>query len=184
MFARMFFGKRLISCERMETKMEFRLARETDIDSICELVASAVVHMREQKIFQWDEIYPTREDFLNDLQENALSVGVIDGEIAVTFTVNQTCEPEYNDGDWQYPEEEYRIVHRFCVHPKFQGRGVAGRTLRHIEEKLRRQKIGAVRLDTFTGNPPAIALYTGNGYEKRGFADWRKGRFYLMEKKL
>ncbi|MDE5716310.1 MAG: GNAT family N-acetyltransferase, partial [Lachnospiraceae bacterium] len=101
-----------------------------------------------------------------------------------TFTVIQIWEPEYNDGDWQYPDEEYRIVHRLCVNPKFQGRGVAGKTLRHIEEELRRQKIGAVRLDTFTKNPSAIALYTGNGYEKRGFADWRMGRFYLMEKKL
>lgn len=168
----------------MEIKMEFRPARETDIDDICDLVASAIARMREQKIFQWDEIYPAREDFLNDLQENTLSVGVIDGEIAVTFTVNRTCDPEYNDGDWQYPEEEYRIVHRLCVHPKFQGRGVAGLTLRHIEEELRRRKIGAVRLDTFTQNPSAIALYAGNGYEKRGFADWRMGRFYLMEKKL
>lgn len=171
--------------ERTEVlKVEFRRAWETDIDNICELVASAIAHMREQKIFQWDKMYPTREDFFNDLQENTLSVGLIDGEIAVTFTVNQICEPEYNDGDWQYPDEEYRIVHRLCVKPKFQGRGVAGQTLRHIEEELRRQKIGAVRLDTFTKNPSAIALYTGNGYEKRGIADWRMGRFYLMEKKL
>jgi len=165
-------------------KMEFRPARQEDIDSICELVAAAIAHMQEQGIFQWDKIYPTRGDFLNDLQENTLFVGLIEGEIAVTFTVNQTCDPEYDDGDWQFPEEEYRIVHRLCVNPKFQGRGVAGRTLRHIEEELRRQKIGAVRLDTFTQNPPVIALYTGNGYEKRGFADWRMGRFYLIEKKL
>ncbi|MDE5718115.1 MAG: GNAT family N-acetyltransferase, partial [Lachnospiraceae bacterium] len=100
--------------------MEFRPAWETDIDNICELVASAIAHMREQRIYQWDEMYPTREDFLNDLQENTLSVGLIDGEIAVTFTVNQICAPEYNDGDWQYPAAEYRIVHSLCVHPKFQ----------------------------------------------------------------
>lgn len=164
--------------------MEFRPARQEDIDSICELVAAAIVHMQEQKIFQWDEIYPTREDFLKDLQESTLFVGMIEGEVAVTFTVNQTCDPKYDDGDWQYPEEEYRIVHRLCVNPKFQGRGVAGRALRYIEEELRVQKVGAVRLDAFSKNPTAIALYTGNGYEKRGFADWRMGRFYLMEKKL
>ena len=27
-------------------------------------------------------------------------------------------------------------------------------------------------------------LYEKNGYIKRGYADWRKGRFWLMEKKL
>ena len=168
----------------MEADLEFRRARQTDIDGICALVASAIIHMHEQKIFQWDEKYPTRVDFLDDLQENTLSVGTIEGKIAVTFTVNQTCDPEYDDGDWQYPDEEYRIIHRLCVNPEFQGRGVAGRTLRHIEEELRRQRIGAVRLDAFSKNPTAVALYTGNGYEKRGFADWRMGRFYLMEKRL
>lgn len=168
----------------MEASLEFRRACRTDIDGICALVASAIIHMQEQKIFQWDEKYPARVDFLNDLQENTLSVGTIEGKIAVTFTVNQTCDPEYDDGEWQYPNEEYRIVHRLCVNPEFQGRGVAGRTLRYIEEELRRQKIGAVRLDAFTQNPTAVALYTRNGYEKRGFADWRMGKFYLMEKKL
>ncbi len=164
--------------------MEFRQAEQADIDQICGLVASAIAHMREQKIFQWDENYPTREDFLEDLQENTLYVGVIEGEIAVTFTVNRTCEPEYEDGDWQYTEQEHRILHRLCVAPKFQGKGVAGRTLGYIEEELRRRGIGAVRLDSFTQNPVAVALYTRNGYEKRGFADWRMGRFYLMEKRL
>lgn len=168
----------------MEASLEFRRACRTDIDGICALVASAIIHMQEQKIFQWDEKYPTRVDFLNDLQENTLSVGTIEGKIAVTFTVNQACDPEYEDGEWQYPNEEYRIVHRLCVNPEFQGRGVAGCTLRHIEEELRRQKIGAVRLDAFTQNPTAVALYTRNGYEKRGFADWRMGKFYLMEKRL
>ena len=42
----------------------------------------------------------------------------------------------------------------------------------------------SVRLDTFTQNPFAQKLYRHNGYESRGYADWRKGRFDLMEKKL
>lgn len=164
--------------------MEFRPAKREDIDEICELVAAAVTHMREQQIFQWDKIYPTRGDFLGDLQKNELFVGLIEGEIAVTVTVNRTCDPAYDDGDWQYPDEEYRIIHRLCVAPKFQGMGVAGRTLRYIEEKLRRQGVGAVRLDVFSKNPAALSLYTGKGYERRGFADWRMGKFYLMEKRL
>lgn len=180
----MFFGERLILCKRMKTNLEFRRARETDIDAICELVAAAIAHMREQQIFQWDKNYPTREDFLGDLEENTLSVGLAEGEIAVVFTVNQTCEPEYDDGDWQYPEEEYRIIHRLCVHPKFQGRGVAGQTLVYMEEGLRKQGVGAVRLDVFSKNPAANAMYEKHGYERRGFADWRMGRFWLMEKKL
>ena len=81
----------------MESELEFRPAQQTDIDGICALVASAITHMQEQKIFQWDEKYPTRDDFLGDLKENTLFVGTIEGKIAVTFTVNQTCDPEYEE---------------------------------------------------------------------------------------
>ena len=111
-------------------------------------------------------------------------VGTIAGEVAVTVTVNQTCEPEYQNGDWQHREQKYCIVHRLCVHPRHQGKGVAGQTLAYIEAEMRKRGIGAVRLDAFSQNPCAIALYTGRGYERRGVADWRKGRFYLMEKRL
>ena len=42
----------------------------------------------------------------------------------------------------------------------------------------------SVRLDVFTKNPFAQKLYRNNGYKVRGYADWRKGRFDLMEKEL
>ena len=38
--------------------------------------------------------------------------------------------------------------------------------------------------DVFTENPYAQKLYRKSGYQVRGYADWRKGRFDLMEKKL
>lgn len=40
------------------------------------------------------------------------------------------------------------------------------------------------RLDAFTENPFALKLYDNLGYSRVGYADWRKGRFYLMEKYL
>lgn len=42
----------------------------------------------------------------------------------------------------------------------------------------------SVRLDVFSKNPYAIRLYENNSYEKRGNVCWRKGEFYLMEKKI
>lgn len=79
---------------------------------------------------------------------------------------------------------EYRVIHRLCVNPVYQNRGIAAQTLSHIEEELQKSGIKAVRLDVFSKNPFALSLYLGNGYEKVGFADWRKGSFYLMEKLL
>ena len=42
----------------------------------------------------------------------------------------------------------------------------------------------SIRLDVFSENPFAQKLYRKNGYVTRGSAEWRKGRFDLMEKIL
>ena len=76
------------------------------------------------------------------------------------------------------------LFHRLCVNPAYQNRGIAKDTLSHIEQELRKSNIEAVRLDAFSENPYALSLYQKAGYEKVGVADWRKGRFYLMEKRL
>jgi ribosomal protein S18 acetylase RimI-like enzyme len=44
--------------------------------------------------------------------------------------------------------------------------------------------IDTIRLDVFTLNPYALKMYEKSGYIKVGFAHWRKGEFYLMEKKV
>ena len=48
--------------------MIYRLAKETDIDTICFLVENAVKKMESQQIFQWDNLYPTKSDFLDDIK--------------------------------------------------------------------------------------------------------------------
>ena len=53
-----------------------------------------------------------------------------------------------------------------------------------IQHALNEMGYQSVRLDTFTENPFAQRLYLHNGYESRGYANWRKGKFDLMEKKL
>ena len=56
--------------------------------------------------------------------------------------------------------------------------------LQHVEEQVKNMGYNSIRLDTFTKNPFAQRLYLHSGYESRGYAGWRKGRFDLMEKKL
>ncbi len=162
--------------------MFYRLAEEKDIDAICNLVKAAVTKMEEHQIFQWDDLYPTKDNFLDDIQKHQLFVGVLQNDIAVVYAVNKEFDEEYQNGKWQYTDCEYRIIHRFCVNPAYQNQGIATKTLVHIEEELHKSNIKAVRLDVFSKNPTALSLYLKSGYKKVGIADWRKGRFFLMEK--
>ena len=163
-------------------EISFRKAEMADLEEVYRLVRDAVAHMEEQNIMQWDELYPTRDDLLTDIEEDQLTVGVTEGNIAVIYVLNQESEAEYVNGNWQRPDEPYFVIHRLCVSPDFQNRGVARQTLLQIEKTLRASGIHAIRLDVFTQNPFALRLYEGLGYVKTGYADWRKGRFLLMEK--
>lgn len=164
--------------------MNYRLAALNDIDSICSLISDAIKQMENSGIFQWDSLYPTREDFDIDINNKTLSV-VEEGEkLAAIYVINQECEKEYNNCKWNNPDETACIIHRLCVAPSFQNKGIGKQVLKHIEEQAVQLSYTSIRLDVYTQNPYALKLYRNSGYEERGFADWRKGRFILMEKTL
>jgi ribosomal protein S18 acetylase RimI-like enzyme len=162
----------------------YRLVQEADIVEVGKLIKLAVDEMESQGIYQWDDIYPTVDDFMCDIKKQQLYAGIINGEIAVVYVVNKECDEAYETGAWKYQNSEYRVIHRFCVNPKYQNKGIAKAVLKHIEKELVTQKVETIRLDVYSENPYALKLYFNNAYEKVGFADWRKGRFFLMEKNL
>lgn len=162
--------------------IDYRLANVNDLEEINLLVQKAISKMEDNDIHQWDELYPTKEDFANDIKNGDLYAGIIGSEIAVVFALNQESDEDYKNGTWACPERAYFVLHRLCVNPAFQNRGVAAKTMQYIEEMLRNKEIQAIRLDVFSKNPYSQKLYARAGYVRTGTADWRKGRFYLMEK--
>lgn len=105
-------------------------------------------------------------------------------QLIAIYTINTEYNPEYLNAKWKYNREIACIIHRLCVSPEVQNRGIGKIVLNHIENQLQNMGFESVRLDVFSENPYAIRLYEKCGYVKRGYADWRKGCFWLMEKKL
>lgn len=163
-------------------EIQYKAVALEELDEVCGLVDKAVQTMIRNKIYQWDEIYPAREDFEEDICRRQLYAGVMDGRIAVIYVLNKECDEQYKNGSWKHEKEPYYIIHRLCVNPAFQNQGIASRTLRHIEEQLTAWGIHAIRLDAFSENPFALKMYANLGYHRVGCANFRKGKFYLMEK--
>lgn len=164
--------------------MHFRLGTKSDINEICSLVKKAIQLMEQLGIHQWDELYPTKEVFLEDIEKNTLYIVTQNNQIIAIYTINQECDDEYDDFTWDNPVESACILHRLCVSADVQNNGIGTKVLYHLEEQVKQMGYSSIRLDVFSENPYALRLYEKNGYEKRGYADWRKGRFYLMEKTL
>lgn len=162
----------------------FVQAKESDLNTIFEMFQSAIMDMEEKGIFQWDELYPDRDILKEDIQKGQLYVGFMENEPVAAYVLNRECDGEYANGRWNYEGDSYIVIHRLCVNPKYQNHGIGTCTMKYIEECARKKGKESVRLDAFTENPIAKKLYEGLGYQIVGFANFRKGRFFLMEKGL
>jgi ribosomal protein S18 acetylase RimI-like enzyme len=164
--------------------MLFSRAQRTDFPELIALYRAATKRMDEQGIPQWDEIYPGGRVIREDISRGQMEVCRIDGRIAAAFSLEFFREGGYEPAAWRYAEPRFAVLHRLCVHPDFQGRGVAASAMDYLEERVRSLGVRAVRLDAFSQNPAALRLYEGRGYQKAGEIAYRKGLFYLYEKKL
>ncbi len=164
--------------------IRYRLGRFEDIESITALIQEAIKEMEKHNIYQWDEIYPTVKDFEDDIKKGNLYVAEENEKIIALYVISAEADEAYNYTEWKYPSETSLVLHRFCVSPSFQNRGIGRKVLTEIELQVKNKGYDSIRLDVFTKNPYAQRLYRNNGYEVRGFAEWRKGRFDLMEKHL
>ncbi len=164
--------------------MEYRLGTKRDLDAICSLIREAIGVMEKNGIDQWDEVYPARNDFEEDIRKQTLYLAFQGQELIALYSISRDCDDQYQNAQWENDGLSAIILHRFCVSPRFQNRGIGKLVLQHIEEQVRDLGYRSIRLDVFTGNPFAQKLYLHHGYVPRGYADWRKGRFALLEKEL
>ena len=164
--------------------MIFSTAQAQDLAEILRLFRAATTQMDAHGVYQWDEIYPDEEILGEDIARGNMTVGTIDGRIAVAFMLDYCEDSDYESAAWQYREQNIVVLHRLCVHPDFQGRGVARQAMDYLENIVRAQGIKTIRLDAFSQNPTALHLYESRGYQKAGEISYRKGLFYLYEKKL
>ena len=164
--------------------MDFSYACSEDLPELFGLYRAAIARMDEQNIPQWDEIYPSIEVLQADVSSGQMQIGRVNGKIAVAFLLEECSEEDYEDADWRYRDPRFIVLHRLCVHPAFQGQGVARQTMDFLEQAVLDSGLSAVRLDAFSLNPAALKLYESRGYEKAGEIQFRKGLFYLYEKRL
>ena len=164
-----------------ENSISYRKATNEEVPAIQKFVDEAKILMNKQSIPQWDEIYPTCEDFYDDAAKNELYVGEINGRLAVCFTLNQFQDEDYLKVEWKNSGNDFMVIHRLCVNPEFQGKGIGEKTCRYIEGLVRSKNCSSIKLDAFTQNPISLAMYQKLGYKTQGYADWRKGKFKLME---
>lgn len=164
--------------------LKIKKAELEDLNIIISIFRNAINAMNDNNINQWDEIYPTNTNLEQDILNKQMYVGIKDDEIVSAVVINNEFEEEYKNGNWRYENERFAVVHRLCVNPIHQNKKIGKDTMIKIEELLKIEGIQSIRLDAFSLNPYALQMYETLGYQKVGEVNWRKGLFYLLEKKL
>ena len=139
-----------------------------DAFSVMQLITLCREDLRSRAIHQWDEIYPNLEVVENDARAESLFVIRHEGECVASVSLNDSQPEEYRAIPWRFVDGRALVIHRLCVHPAWQRRGLGRKLMDFTEDFAKRSGFSCIRLDAYTGNPRALSLYEQRGYDRVG----------------
>ena len=161
-----------------------RKATSADINTLLKITRACAQHMIEKNIYQWNEFYPNKQAFLNDIKRNELYVLISNGNIVGCICISTFMDKEYIPIMWLTPNKNNIYIHRLAIHPKYQGQGLAQKLMDYAENYAKVNNFVSVRLDTFSQNPRNITFYESRGYKRLGavfFPKQSEHPFYCYE---
>lgn len=148
-----------------------------DVARVVQIVELCKGQMKSSGIDQWDEVYPTAADVVEDFEGSSLFVARLRGECVGAVCLNDCQAAEYAGMNWRDSAGRAMVIHRLCVDPAYQRGGVAAALMDFAEAFAARSGYSSIRLDTYVGNPKALALYDRRGYHRTGQVRFPRRRF-------
>lgn len=148
------------------TSLELKKATIGQLDEITAVYLRSKKDLDENGLLQWDDHYPGREYFEEQIGYGDLYCLYSDGELSGAVTLNTWQAAEWSEIPWKYDEE--LVVHALFLDPMKQGKGLGTRFLEKCEEYAAENGYLSIRLDAYARNEGANYLYEKMGYVYRG----------------
>jgi ribosomal protein S18 acetylase RimI-like enzyme len=145
-----------------------RKATPRDIDTILDITKACAKHMISMNIFQWNEHYPNKNAFKNDITRDELYALEVENIVVGCVVISTLMDEEYLPIKWLTPNKSNIYIHRLAVHPKQQGKGFARHLMEFAENYAKLNNYASVRLDTFSQNKRNQKIYESRNYQKLG----------------
>lgn len=160
-----------------------------DIDNILTIVAQTVAEMKTYGNDQWDEQYPLRDRFVQDVQNNALYVvKSTPTEVSMAnlmgFIVVDNDEPDgYDAMDWR-SDRPCLVIHRWAVSVHHRQKRVASMLESFTCQLAQSQNVTYLKVDTHSTNQRMQQFLEHRGYAKTGemMAMGKNKPFYCYDK--
>jgi GNAT superfamily N-acetyltransferase len=156
---------RFIICR--ESRLAILRANLSHLESAWAVIDQCRDALRKRGIEQWDDTYPTPETVAQDIAAEQLFVVSTGPQCHAVVTLNSRQEPEYGTLPWRTAEPAL-VIHRLCVDPAIQRRGLGRQLMDFAERYATDKKYASIRLDAYSGNADALAFYRQRGYRDVG----------------
>lgn len=164
--------------------MKIEKASLHHLPAIMNLTRACASDMIARHIFQWNEHYPSREVFEEDIIREHLYIATTKDSLMGCIAIGTLKDPFYENVKWITSDSRHFYIHRLAVHPHHQRKGIASRLMDVAEVKARQEGIASIRLDTFSQNPGNQRFYEQRGYRRLGeifFPKQSEHPFYCYE---
>src|SRR5690606_13704363 len=129
-----------------------------DLPVIYCLFEASIKYQESKQFPSWRNY--DRQAVENDVESRSLYKVVVDGTIAIVFTIrteDAVIWRHHENGDAVY-------LHRIVVNPQFKGQRMFGHITDWAIEYCKQHGLKYVRMDTWANNPNLIRYYCGFGF--------------------
>ena len=160
--------------------LKFRLARNTEVKRVTQLLKDAAAWLKSEGINQWSYLLSGGED--DEIERAILKeetyVAEYEGKLLGTFTISPV-QSEWDFDLWGQVEGDSLYLHRLAVHMEYRGLGMGKEMIRWIERQFAGQYT-YLRLDCVANNRKLNQFYLDNEFLFVGSID----EFNKYEKRL
>lgn len=148
-----------------------RRAVISDIDDIMDIVSQAKKYLNSLGIDQWQNQYPSPDDYMSDIEKSNCWIYTCKGETVGVITVSMASEPCYDrlvDGKWLTEGSLYGVFQRLAVREDYRNTGLASEMVAFAEELCIGTGMLSMRAATHCDNFPIQGLIKKLGYSMCG----------------
>lgn len=164
-----------------------RLAKKEDLNIITKEIQKVKEEMHKSGNPQWGntkEEYPSKEDFLKDIDSNSLYVFEENAQIKGLVCIKEDTKYEY-DSYIQNSHERAFVIHRMAVFLDYRGKNISQKLFEYAEHLAKENQIFLLKADTEGKNQKMNAILKKLQYEFKGdFIPNYPGQYNYYEKRI
>ena len=155
-------------------KNSYRRATLEDIEQVMVAVEDSRALLRDQGNGQWQDGYPNRDNFINDINNKRLFVVLEEGH---PENVIGCCALTYREEDYHHLYEgrwltdlPYMVMHRVALKKEYRNKGYGKKLFEVFLEQAKIEGFRSLRIDTHEGNAIMRHLIESYGFQYCGKA--------------